>query len=412
MSEIVKLYDKVDLLISANPSIEKQLSLELSRLISAAYTSMMGSDEGYCYKFSLPATSVLKLFDLLQLNIQEVGAAFRKDWGLPITAIMWNDPYYHILLLIVYYGIRSNKLYLQKNAFLIVSFKIWNGRKAKFLRYCDKRVMNYVITHMVNNKHLVTKFDSPLSLCRDHFVETLLKKYVPEIKKSPFKLKRLFEQIFARIRQLWVQSKSVDIKTGEKTSKSGLMILFKRAKDEGLYLSNPRPRGSDDGDPEFSEFSTVSNREEIARDVSDFIVLNPNPNYNRSTVLSINKETKVAIAVVEKILTSIHDHNLYSLIYDIISLILRRTNTSEKSDICKPNYFAAIKKNVISSKNNVDVRKIQSQINQLLTNAGINYAKYSNVQQIQIRNVVIYGLYNNLKKSICQIGSASAVFGR
>ena len=128
--------------------------------------------------------------------------------------------------------------------------------------------------------------------------------------------------------------------------------------------------------------------------------------------MAINKDTKVSVVVVERILMSMHDYNLYSLIYDIISLILRRTDTNDKSDICKPNFFEMVKRYVISSKNNVDVRKIQTLINELLINAGINYTKYSNVQQIQIRNVVIYGLYNNLKKSICHIGATSSIFSK
>ena len=159
-----------------------------------------------------------------------------------------------------------------------------------------------------------------------------------------------------------------------------------------------------DEEPGFAEMTSTSNREEIASNVCDFITLNPNPTYPKSVVSSINKDTRVSAVVVEKILQSLHSHNQYNILYDIILLILSRSSVAEREDICRPSFFAAVKKGVISSKNNPDVRKIQSLINQLLKNIKIPYEKYSNVQQIQIRNVVIYGLLYNLRRSACQVG--------
>ena len=48
---------------------------------------------------------------------------------------MYGDSYYHILLLIFYYGLRKGDPALKENTLLIILFKIWNGRKEKHIKF-------------------------------------------------------------------------------------------------------------------------------------------------------------------------------------------------------------------------------------------------------------------------------------
>jgi len=82
------VYNKLQKNIQEDPSIITQIHKELSRLVSDAYTQSMKSDEGYCFKFTLPITSVLNLFNTVKLDTKEVRKAFQIDWKFPDHAVV------------------------------------------------------------------------------------------------------------------------------------------------------------------------------------------------------------------------------------------------------------------------------------------------------------------------------------
>ena len=418
-SKIIELYEKLSMTLHADPSIERQLYTELARMVSNAHTQDMSSDEGYCFKFNLPLIAVNKLYKLVDLLQIEVFDAFKSDWGSPtMRNKMFADPYYQILVLIMFYGLKEKKSRFIENAFLVLLFKIWNGRKAKFFpKWCDKKIMKYVTSHMLTNRHLFAKFDSPLSMIRDHFMPTLLKKYGSEMIKDPKKYtKRIIEQSWGRVHQQFVQNMRTNIKTGTREAQSGILPLYKKAKEQGLSISNPsvNPLGDEEGQPGFSEFTTVSNRDEIINSTSDHITMNSNPKYTTQVINQINSKTRVSSKVIEVILKSLHNHRFHNTIHDLIGVILSKTNVSDKSEICSQSYLDNVQKNVISSKNNVDARKIQALSNKLLDEIFKNVLKrnfkvFSNVQQIQLRNVIIHGLIHNLRRNVCKGGSVTGI---
>lgn len=268
--------------------------------------------------------------------------------------------------------------------------------------------MNYVVTHMVNNKHLVTKYDSPMTLITEYFVPTLLSKYSNEILRAPaLKLKQLFMQSWARVNQMFVSNMRENMTTGAKEAQGGLLPLYMKAKQENLHMSTPTIMSQEDEEPEFDQYSTMHNRDEIVSTTTDYITMNTRPQYAPSFIVDANKHTKVSTKIIEKMLVAIHNHKYYDMIHDIISIILSRTNIVDKNDICKPDFVNNVRRNIISSKNTNEIKSIQRLLDSLVgqifkDTLGIDFAKYSNVQQIQIRNVVIYGLIYNLKKCNCQ----------
>jgi hypothetical protein len=405
VSKIVELAKTIDPVMKKGA--EDSIYSDLSKVIAQAYTQIMSSDEGFCFKFTIPMTIVMKFFDKLGLDEKVVNQAFAQEWGHPDNARMFNDPYYQILSLLIYWGLVNKKENLTKNALVLILMKLWNGRKHKYLKFCDKRVMKYVVTHMTNNKHGVSKYETPLTLIKDYYTPTLLEKYAPEILSSPVKLKRLFEQAHTRIRQIFVFNMRKNVETGKSEATGGLLPMYMKARQEGMQMTSQIVKGDGDDEPGFEEYSTTSNRDEIASTVTDNITMNTVPQYPQALISMINSSTKVSAKVIEKILVSIHNHKYYDMIHDLIGLILSRTNVNDKNEICKSDYILNLKKNVISSKNNEEANKIQSVLNLILEDIfknvlGFTFNNYSNVQKIQIRNVVIYGIHHNLRKSICK----------
>ena len=406
--QVLLIYDQLDKSIQADPTLLTKLHGELSRMVSASYQQSMASDEGFCFKFTLPTTSVMGLFGLLKLDQAAVGRAFQADWKFPNHAVMYNDPYYQILLLVTYYGIRRNDDQMINNALFLLLQKLWNGRKYAYIKYCDKRVMNYVVNHMVNKKHNVAKFDTPLALMKDYFVPTLMKKYRPEIAKDAFRLRQLFMQSWARIDQMFVFNPVIDIKTGEKRAQGGLLPMYMKAKEDGLFQSTPTiMKGDSEEEPNFDQYSTIHNRDSIVTSTVDFITMNSKASYPKSFVDEVNKNTKVSSKVIEQMLVALHNHKNYDLIHDALTVILSRTKVVDKNDICNKEFMNNVKRNIVSSKNTEEIRKLQKILNVLAAKIfsetlNINLDNYGKAQQMQIYNVVLYGLIHNLQKHNCQ----------
>jgi hypothetical protein len=406
--QVLLIYDQLDKNVQADPTILTKLHSELSRMVSASYQQAMNSDEGYCFKFTLPTTAVMGLFNLLKLDQPAIGRAFQADWKFPNHAVMYNDPYYQILLLVIYYGIRRNDDQMLNNALFLLLQKIWNGRKYAYIKYCDKRVMAYLVNHMVNKKHNVARFDTPLALMKDYFVPTLMKKYRPEIAKDVYRLRQLFMQCWARVDQMFVFNPVVDIKTGEKRAQGGLLPMYMKAKAEGLYQSTPTiMKGDSEEDPNFDQYSTIHNRDSIVTSTVDYITMNSKSSYSQSVIDEINKNTKVSSKVIEQMLVALHNHKNYDLLHDALTVILSRTKVVDKNDICNKEFMNNVKRNIVSSKNTEEIRKLQKVLSiiasKVFTEAlNLSLDNYGKAQQMQISNVVLYGLIVNLQKHNCQ----------
>lgn len=409
MSEIKKIYEQLKNTIENDPKIGNQLFLDLSKIVSTAYSQCMANaEESFCYKFSLPITSVIKLYTLLNLDQKEVSKAFQKDWNYPSDAIMYNDPYYHILMLLIYYGLKENKELVVKHSLTILLLKIWNGRKSKYLRFCDKRVMNYVVSNMVNNKHLISKYSTPIALITEYFVPTLIQKYGDEIRRDISRLKQLFMQCWVRVNQIFVFNMRENLTTGKKEAQGGILPLYMKAKQNNLYLSTKvvSSKSSDEDEaPSHEEYLSIHNRDEIIDNTANYITMNE-PVYPPELIKVINERTKVSVKIIESMLKSMHNHQYYNLLHAILVILLSRTGVVDKDDICRAEFIMNVKKNIMSSKNTPDIVNLQKILDKLISdifrNIGLSFERYSNTQQIQIRNVLLYGIIYNLRKFNCQ----------
>jgi hypothetical protein len=155
VSGILDISKKIETNLLMDRSLEQKVFVELSKMVSSAYQHAMHQTElSYCFKFNLPFSAVTKrLYKLLDISNEEVFAAFKKDWGTnAMKNHMHKDPYYQMLLLLIYYGIKNKKPQITENALFILLMKMWNGRRERYIKFCDPKIMNYVVSTL-NKKH-------------------------------------------------------------------------------------------------------------------------------------------------------------------------------------------------------------------------------------------------------------------
>jgi hypothetical protein len=405
MSKYLDLYEKFKEIVKNDKSIEPKIINDFTFIYHDIYTHVMKSDESYCYRFVLPTAKILKIFNIVGFTPEDLDYAVTTDWKLPPEkkdAVMRHDPYYQILTFLCYHGIKTKNEKLIKFAYIFILIRLWNGRLGKFLKYCDKKVMKYIISYMGNNRYLFKKYPTPFSLINEYFVTTILIKYRSVIDHNYLSLSTLLDQGHDRIRQLFVQNSVTNVESGKKEASGGILPLYYKAKNENLYLSIPKV-GIDGG---FDDFTTTSNRESIVQNTCNDMSMNPNPSYPKEHIETLNKELTLSIKGIETILKALHKYNYYDILQEILLIMLSQLKINSKSDICSSNFHILVKKNIISSKNNTDSKKLQEVTNGLLKRIFDeiilkNFENFSNVQQIKLRNLVIYGLAYNLRKVNC-----------
>jgi hypothetical protein len=401
-SPYLKLYEQFKEKVKNDKSLERKILNDFTILYHDIYTHSMKSDKNYCHRFIIPTAKVLKIFQIVGFTEQDLDNAVTTEWQLPKEVIMRHDPYYQILTFLIYYGIKNNNDKLVKLSYIFMLIRLWNGRLGRFLKYCDEKIMKYVITYMGSNRHLFKKYPSPFNLINDYFIPTILSKYEPIIKNNYLKLNTLLDQGHDRIKQIFVYNPIVNIQSGKKEASGGILYLYIKAKNENLYLSTPKISEEQN----YDEYITINNRETIIQQTCNEMSMNPNPTYAQDFIKSLNERLTISVKSIELILKALHKYDYYDLIQEILLIMLAQLKINVKTELCSTNFYTLVDRNIISSKNNKDSKKLQELINNLLVKIFDDvihkkFDSFSNVQQIKLRNLIILGLAYNLRKINC-----------
>lgn len=313
------------------------------------------SDVKYCLSFTVPERDVIKLLDLLSIDEDDLKVIFDKDLGFPKNSYMYGLSYYQILLLLYYIFVRlysrtKNSQYenIAKLCLFLILVRIWNGRKYRYIKYCNQQIMDYVIFYKMTKKNLVTKFKSPLDLISYYFVETIHSKYSDYIIKDYKNIKLLFNQSFVRIDQLF-----------NNRLNTGLANLYYDVYQKGEGFDKSSTTTSD---IEYLSTSIESDTEQILKlvntVVSSIIYNTPEKLYNEQFLQFLNKKTKVSRRVIDLIVQGIHDITYREKIQELLTILLNRFSAKySKDQLCTVGnqIYSIADRLIVSSKHQTDV---------------------------------------------------------
>lgn len=413
INPIDQLLNEFVIKLKNSPQLEKLLQLEMENLVRKIHINSIASSDGYCTKLKVPESDFLALLIKLDIDIEKMQQIFITTWNVPSTAHMVTNPYYHGLCFITLYGVRYNNEILQKHAMTLLLSKIWNGRLAKLIPFCDADVMRYVVANLTG-KYTFRKYDGPLDMILRYFVPGMLKKYGPMIKEDSKLTKKLLDQSWGRIRQLFLQQGGPSLATGGYEARAGINPLYYDAHKKNLRISKPKissGAGGDDNIPAGVDFYSGGEYDEIIDNLVNYIVVNIQPNYDNKFVEFIKNDSTVNLIIIKSVLTNLHNVKYSDEIRDLLELMFRQLKLQDINEVCKPNFISdVIKRKIISSKHAVTIIELKDAADRILTKIFTDYIKivpystYSSPRKGHIRKVIFYGLAYNMQKFLCSGG--------
>lgn len=399
VSEIARLYRKVREKTSKDPHLVPEISAVLNQLAASAMAKDVSSNLGYCYRFVLPTSQVTKIIPRLGIEEQELKAAFQKDFGHPGEARMLNDPYYLVLLFLCFLAAKENRLQLFNDAFFLVLIKLWNGRRTRYLPFCNPEYMRYAVT-MVSRRYQISKpeHSTPSLLLRNYFLNTLRNKYLDSVRGDPRNLKRLFTQAYLRIKQIFIQRLKYDKDKQMKVAQGGLLKLYMDAREKGGRISSVSQTGAE---ADFQQHVTGSRLNDLVKRSVRQLMYGGTNGHHPELIRFLNQKTRVSEKVIQKVLEEFHSPRYQRVLEDLYALLYNRLKVPE---ICGDEVMEVLKKKVISSKNNEWARSFVRSLEELILSMGVLrdvYGRYSQVQKMQIRNVFVFLLIHHARKALC-----------
>lgn len=406
-SQIDVVYSKMVNDIVANPILERSLQMNLQKLNHFVQMHFIQKhEEGYCGKFAIPDREINLLFiDFPSLTNEEINNAFIKDWNVPSSANMHTNLYYHRLLLIALYGARKNKDELALFALKLLLYRIWNGRLCKLIKWCNPEIMAAAIASLTDNRMYVKKYATPLDLIQNFFAPSIYTKYKSYLINDGIETKRVFEQCYNRVKQLFGSNSRKDLVTGETKYQTGIQPAYYKAHENKNKIVKNR------GELEFEDKFTTSNADELIETVTSFITLSRQVRYSPEFVSMVSQNIKgLKSSTVPLILSKIHQIKYNDLIREIIELYFRRLRGITETELCSSKFFASIKTRIIASKNTQDVDFLKRLSDKLLDNifkddldkSYTDYMTKTDNQRSQYKIIIFYGIAYNIQRALCE----------
>ena len=402
--------------IRKNPELKKELSIELNQLNRKVFsTSITQQNQGWCIIYKIPQNEILEFATTkFGIDLAALKKAFVTQWNIPNAETsplyMYGNNFYHVLLLFIIYALRNNEEQIAKNSLILFCCKIWNGRRQKHIKICNPEIMRYVVANASGKKY-VKLYDSPLSMITQKLVPNLLDKYGHDVKNDSTKSINFLNQAHNRIRQLFIQTATPNLKTGRVEATKGLAVEYFDAYKKGLKISDIKISTNDElSNLNQSSINNYSGHiyEELINNIVNYIVMNIEPKYDQNIINFINVNTTTRPIHIEIILKNLHNISYEDYIHDLISLLFRQLQITDKNDVCNPIFLTdTVKKKIISSKHTTNIVQLKSILDRLLDiifreKIGYrDYNIYSSPSKGKLRNVVIYGLCYNIQKFIC-----------
>jgi len=219
-----------------------QLLMKLKQYLSLAAQTIIQhtlQHDTFCDGFQPPNKLPNELLKLYGLTSKELKNALRKV-GFSQVNQMYDSIYYQTMVIAYLIGLEFDDENIRKMALLMISIRIWNGRKKKsFPSYCDPDIARYVLNYVLKGNHTLKKAGSAFEYLDQYLIPHIDDKYskpdeIPGHLGDPKKgLIRLITTIWSRLEQLFRSMRNAYYNTHKEGKKEIIADKFSQQYGNG-----------------------------------------------------------------------------------------------------------------------------------------------------------------------------------
>lgn len=408
INEIDTLIIKMSERASSVRGFNRKLELTLRNIVKEVtnIANSNASTKGYCLTFIVPEDKIQEqILPILQLDVNEIRVAVADAWKTPLTARVKTRPYVVILSLLIAYAARYDIKKIGEHAIELLLIMNWNQHLRKsFPKECNPEIMAYVIANMASKQFTVTKYSDPLEMIEKHFVPAMMKKYFADTKNNSELTKRISDQAFSRIGQIFRSGQVVNLNTKERSAKTGIAVLYYEA-----HRNNNRIRQNKaDSEKDMFDFTTSHSLDDLTAEILQVMRHTIDPVYDKRFYHAIERSNinikKANIDIIISNFYTIQRDNLYE---DAVSMFVSRIQ-DDLSKACSNEYYQIVKRKIVSSKHNIYVSKLKELEDRILEDIfkvsfpnALPFHKWGPVYKTNFRELITYVIAFYVSKTIC-----------
>jgi len=376
---------------------EPQLLMRLKQFLSlAAQTIVQHSlnHDTFCDTFQPPNKLPNELLKLYGLTSKELKNTLRKV-GFDERNQMYDSTYYQAFVIAYLIGLDFDDENIRKMALLMISIRIWNGRKKKsFPAHCDPDIARYVLNYVLQGNHTLKKAGSSFEYIDQHSIPQIDSKYsapgfIPDNLDSPTKgLIKLITTIWSRHEQLFRSMRNAYYNTHKSGKKE--IISDKYSQQYGK------------GDMVETKESFTGNIERLIDKIEKNSMLKKNILITQKAKDILKTKFNISDNGIKKMNDWIEDEDNQDELKYFFELVLTEMKPKNELDICQYDIHTLATR-VSSAKKNPNLIKAKEVIYHMLDEIlGDAYKKYGSQSIGRFRLMSAYGLMIYMKALLCK----------
>jgi hypothetical protein len=307
---------------------EPQLLMKLKQLLSLAAQHIAQQSlnhDTFCDFFQPPNKLPNELLKLYGMTSKELKNALRKV-GFDQRNAMYDSTYYQTFVIAYLIGLQFDDENIRKLALLMISIRIWNGRKKKsFPTYCDPDIARYVLNYVLQGNHTLKKAGSAFEYIDQHSIPHIDKVYKDRIANNLNHeregLRKLIETIWSRYEQLFKSMRNAYYKTHQEGKKEIISDKYSQQYGNGDMVENKE--------------SFSGNIERLVDKIEKNAMLKKNVLLKPEAIKVFKDRFNISTAGIQKINNWIEDEENQDELKYFFELLFTTLKPRNEQDICK-----------------------------------------------------------------------------
>lgn len=203
----IDVFSYVEDFFKNNPAEYEKVKNILKQIITKLSQDSL-NNVTFCDLFATPNKISDIILKILNISANQLAEGFYAIHFFKGNA-MHSNPYYHVLLLLYYIGLKKDDQIFRLYCLTLIYIKLYNGRKIKYFpNGCIPEIASYIVNNNLRASHSFKKYKTPFHLIVEYLAPSLDQSYALRIRNNPFHenegIIKIMDQSWNRIDQIFM----------------------------------------------------------------------------------------------------------------------------------------------------------------------------------------------------------------